>query len=120
MSKEIRAHQIEELLLNAHLESEGGIDLIEEYFSMNSSLDSITTYAQELLKKESDPRMRRAIIRNLSECIVVKSQFDRRSIFGVAKRVLQKFGMSIGKHPEILRAETLIKNSTSPSSDQAL
>ena len=71
MNNEIKKHQIEELLLNAHLESEGGIDLIEEYFTKSSSLDSITKHAHFLLEEGDSVDVREAVLKNLSECIVV-------------------------------------------------
>ncbi len=109
MSGEIHAHQIEELLLNAHLESEGGIDLIEEYFNIHSSLDRITEYAGELLLQQPDSETQVAVVKNLAECIVVKTQKDQRSIFGIARRFLERRGVPLGKKREIRRAEQLVE-----------
>lgn len=109
MSKEIRAHQIEELLLNAHLEQEGGIDLIDEYFRTYRSLDHITAYAKDLLSQNLDKQTHAAVIKNLSECIVVKNQQDNRSFRALASKWLKKVGFSLGKNPEIVRAEQLIQ-----------
>jgi len=110
MSEEIYAHQIEELLLNAHLESEGGIDLIEEYFDLYSSLDRITEYAEELLRQESNKEAQAAVIKNLAECIVVKNQRDQRSLVGIFRRYLKRWGFSDGKRGEIRRAEKLVRD----------
>ncbi len=107
--REILEHQIEELLLNAHFECEAGIDLVEEYFSISSSLDPVTEYARTLLEEQSDPHTQEAILRNFSECIVVKNQQVRRSPMGLAKRALAKVGFSLGKNREIARAEQLVE-----------
>lgn len=104
-----REHQIEELLLNAHFECESGIDLIDEYFAVESSLDLITQYAHKMLEQNNDPQMREAIIRNLSDCIIVKSQYEKKSVSGIAKRFLSKVGIDLGKNGEIRRAEALVQ-----------
>ena len=101
-------HQIEQLLLRAHLEREMGIDLIEEYFASESSLDLITNRAHQLLQQHHDPEMYETIIKNLSECIVVKTQRDKRSLGGLFRKALAKLGISLGKSGEIVRAERLI------------
>lgn len=119
--KLIRDHQIDELLLTAHLEQESGFDLIEEYFQFQSSLDCITKRAQELIQEQNDPEVRDSIAKNLSECIVVKNQYELHSFFGFAKKIFGKLGMNLGKSREIRRAEKLIEqilNHTPQSSGQ--
>ncbi|MBS0628991.1 MAG: hypothetical protein JSS30_02060 [Verrucomicrobia bacterium] len=106
--KLFREHQIEELLLNAHFECESGIDLIDEYFAVESSLDLITQYAEKLLSEISDSQTRAAILRNLSDCIIVKSQYEKKSLIGKIKKSLAKVGIDFGKNREIRRAEALI------------
>lgn len=110
MSQPLRDHQIEELLLNAHEMRESGIDLIEEYFATESSLDLITKRAHALLQEHTDPAVQESILKNLSECIVVKAQKDRRSIGGMARKALSKIGISFAKSNEIIRAEKLISS----------
>ena len=102
----IRDDQIEELLLNAHLIEE---DLIEKYFTKRSSLDLITNRAREMLGRHTDPQVQETIGKNLSECIVVKSQQEKRSLSGFLKRALTKLGIAFGKNKEITRAEILIR-----------
>lgn len=106
--KLFREHQIEELLLNAHFECESGIDLIDEYFAVESSLDLVTQYAQKLLAEANDSETRQAILRNLTDCIIVKSQHEKKSLFGRIKIVLSKLGIQLGKNREIRRAESLL------------
>lgn len=106
--KLFREHQIEELLLNAHFECESGIDLIDEYFAVESSLDLITQYAQKLLNEINDSETRAAIIRNLNDCIIVKSQYENKSLVGRVRNILAKVGINLGKNREIRRAETFI------------
>ena len=103
-----REHQIEELLLNAHFECESGIDLIDEYFAVESSLDLVTQYAQKLLTETADSQTREAILRNLTDCIIVKSQYEKKSLMGRIKKSLSKVGINLGKNGEIRRAEALI------------
>ena len=110
MNNEIRRHQIEELLLNAHLESEGGIDLIEEYFATSRSLDRVTEYAHMLLQSGPDADTKKAVLKNLSECIVVKNQRDHYSVMGRIRRTLKKMGIPQGKSSEIIRAERLLES----------
>lgn len=107
--KLFREHQIEELLLNAHFECESGIDLIDEYFAVESSLDLVTQYAQKLLTEINDIETRDAIIRNLNDCIIVKSQYEKKSLTGKIKKVLTRIGFKLGKNGEISRAEALIQ-----------
>jgi hypothetical protein len=99
-------------LLNAHLEREAGIDLIDEYFAEQSALDPITRHASLLLEQIEDPSQRQAIVKNLSECIVVKMQYEKRSLTGFVRRVFTKIGLSFA-HGEVQRAEALVKNFTS-------
>lgn len=106
--KLFREHQIEELLLNAHFECESGIDLIDEYFAVESSLDLVTQYAHKLLTEINDLETRDAIIRNLTDCIIVKSQYEKKSLTGKFKKILSKIGIDLGKNGEIRRAEDLI------------
>ncbi len=106
--KLFREHQIEELLLNAHFECESGIDLIDEYFAVESSLDLITQYAQKLLNEINDSETRQAIIRNLNDCIIVKSQYEKKSLAGKVKNIVAKIGINLGKNREIRRAEAFI------------
>lgn len=106
--KLFREHQIEELLLNAHFECESGIDLIDEYFSRDPSLDHITQYAQKLLQEIGDAETREAILRNLTDCIIVKSQQEKKSLPGKAKSLLSKIGINLGKNREIERAEAFL------------
>lgn len=103
-----RQHQIEELLLNAHFECESGIDLIDEYFAVESSLDLVTQFAQKLLAETADSQTREAILRNLTDCIIVKSQYEKKSFVGKIRRGLSKLGINLGKNGEIRRAEALI------------
>lgn len=110
MNNEIRRHQIEELLLNAHLESEGGIDLIEEYFATSSSLDRVTEHAHMILQESPDPEIHKAVLKNLAECIVVKNQRDQDSLWGVFRQGLSKLGVPHGKSNEIVRAESLLRS----------
>jgi hypothetical protein len=105
----LRQHRIEQLLLEAHLERQTGIDLIEDYFAVESSLDPITRYAAKLLNERDDPTDREVIVKNLAECIVVKMQRDQRGVRGKMRRFLSRF-VDIGKSPEVVRAEVLIKN----------
>ena len=104
-------HQIEQLLLRAHIEREAGIDLIEEYFASESSLDLITRRANHLIEQHADPDLHETILKNLSECIVVKMQKDKRSLTGLFRKILLKLGISLGKNSEISRAEKLIYKS---------
>lgn len=113
MSQPLRDHQIEELLLNAHQMREEGIDLIDEYFSTESSLDLITKRAHRLLQEHTNPTVQEAILKNLSECIVVKTQKDQRSLAGVARKALNKIGIQLAKSSEVIRAENLISSSRS-------
>jgi hypothetical protein len=110
--KLFREHQIEELLLNAHFECESGIDLIDEYFAVESSLDLVTQYAQKLLTEVNDLETREAILRNLTDCIIVKSQYEKKSLVGKFKNILSKIGIDLGKNGEIRRAEALIHKKT--------
>ena len=41
-NEQLRQHRIEQLLLEAHLEREAVVDLIEEYYVVENSLDQIT------------------------------------------------------------------------------
>src|SRR5437773_2716875 len=104
-----REHQIEELLLNAHFECESGIDLIEEYFAVESSLDLITQFTHKLLNENNDSQMREAVLKNLSDCIIVKAQIEKKTLPGKAKRLLSKIGINLGKNREIARAERFIR-----------
>lgn len=108
MNQPIRTHQIEQLLLNAHVEREAGVDLIEEYFAGQSSLDEITRYASELLQHTGDSKIQEAILKNLSECIVVKMQYGKKTPLGFFRKFLAKFGCGY-KNNEIKRAERLLK-----------
>ncbi|NGX39754.1 MAG: hypothetical protein KR126chlam1_01087 [Chlamydiae bacterium] len=108
--KPMRDHQIEELLLTAHILSEAGEDLIDEYFLTQSSLDQITNRARELLQEHNDPKMQQVICRNLSECIVVKNEQANGSLFGLAKKAFAKLGFNQKKNREIQRAEELIES----------
>lgn len=103
-------HQIERLLLSAHIESREGVDLIDEYFLRDGSLDRITKKASLLLDQESDPKYIEIICRNLSECIVVKIERERRSLMGFVKRMLGRLGVSPKKDEQITRAEQLIQS----------
>jgi len=114
-----REHQIEELLLNAHFECESGIDLIDEYFAVESSLDLVTQYAQKLLAETADSQTRDAILRNLTDCIIVKSQYEKKSVVGKIKRTLSKLGINLGKNGEIRRAEALIHQQMEHSPPQS-
>lgn len=105
----LRQHQIDELLLKAHLEREAGLDLIEEYFINQSSLDLITKRAREMLAEHNDPKVIEAIGKNLSECIVVKSQINRESLLGLVRKFVEKMGINLGKSREIVRAEKVIE-----------
>lgn len=118
MGQPLRDHQIEQILLNAHIEREAGVDLIEEYFIGSSSLDEITQYAQILLEQMNDPKMQQTIVKNLSECIVVKMQKERRSVAGFFRKLFAKIGLG-AKSGEIARAEKLIQK-VSLSSSQLL
>lgn len=101
----MREVQIEEILMNAH---QTDIDLIEEYFAKEDSLDLITDHAHEILKLNSSPEVHEVIKRNLSECIVVKAQIEQRSLKGFMKKTFKKLGFHFGKNREIARAEILI------------
>jgi len=109
-AKLLRDHQIEQILLRAHIEREGGVDLIDEYFYAQSSLDPITRRATQLIKERGDPEELASIAKNLSECIVVKSVQERLSLLGRAKSCLSRVGIDFGKSREVLRAEKLIKS----------
>lgn len=109
MDHTILAHLIEELLLSAHIEREAGIDLIDEYFSSQSSLDPITRYASKLLQEVEDPLLRETILKNLSECIVVKMQYEKKSLTGFVRKIFTKIGLNL-QNNEVLRAEQLVKN----------
>lgn len=102
----LRDHQIEEILLGAHLSD---IDLIEEYFSRESSLDPITKKAHQMLLLHSDEISLNAIKRNLSECIIVKSQMKEHSINSLIKKAFKKMGLDFGKDKEITRAEVVLE-----------
>lgn len=120
MMQSIRDHQIEQLLLNAHKEREAGVDLIEEYFMVCSSLDQITRCARNLLNQNKDSYVQSVILKNLSECIVVKMQKENKTFFGLFRRFIAKFGLGY-KNREIERAEKLIQQiSTSSLSDPPL
>lgn len=119
MHQPIRDHQIEQILLSAHTEREAGVDLIEEYFLGSTSLDEITRYAQVLLNQSDDPRVQEVIVKNLSECIVVKMQTENRTMMGFFRKVLSKFGWD-AKNSEIERAERLIQKALPPSSSHSL
>lgn len=108
-SKIEQGYQIEELLLNAQIEQEIGLDLIEEYFQGSSSLDEVTNRAKEMLNEHTDPKIIETIGKNLSECIVVRSQQEQRSLLGLARRVLAQSGIISSKSGEILRAEELFQ-----------
>ena len=109
MNQSIRVYQIENLLLTAHLERERGVDLIEECFSEGASLDEVTKTADTLLKQKTDNRVQKAILKNLSECIVVKIQRDRESLFGSFKQCIEKLGFHFKKCSQVQRAERLIQ-----------
>lgn len=111
MGHPIRDHLIEEILLNAHTHREMGVDLIEEYFLAESSLDYITAYAQKMLKGNSDPQLEKIILQNLSECIVVKAQKDCYTLTGMARNFFVKLGLPLKRSSEILRAEQLLLSS---------
>lgn len=102
----MRQYQIEELLMNAH---RSDIDLIEEYFLKENSLDLITSQAHQILKLNESPEVHAAIKKNLSECIVVKMQIEKKSIKGLMKKALSKLGFQFGKSKEITRAERLLE-----------
>jgi len=106
--KPIRDHQIEQILLNAHVEREAGVDLIDEYFLSQTSLDPLIKRANELIKEEGDLDLIESIKKNLSECIVVKTQYEKNSWVGRAKKVLSKWGVSLGRSQDVLRAERFI------------
>ncbi len=110
MGHPIRDHLIEEILLNAHIHREKGVDLIEEYFLAESSLDHVTACAQKLLSANPDPNLEKVILKNLSECIVVKAQRDSYTLTGIARKFFVRMGLPMGRSSEILRAEQLIKN----------
>lgn len=110
MQPTIRDHQIFELLLYAHIEREVGTDLIEEYFLSESSLDHITRCAQLLLEESQDLEEQEAILKNLSECIVVKVQKNKESLKGFVRKILAKIGLELPS-PDIRRAEVLIRQS---------
>ena len=116
MQQPIRATQIEELLLHAHIEREVGVDLIEEYFSGQSSLDQITRCAEELIKQTSDPIIQEVIRKNLSECIVVKMQYEKSTLKGFFRKFIAKFGFGY-KNREVKRAEKLLQRSFSSRLD---
>ena len=109
MGHPIRDHLIEEILLNAHTHRELGVDLIEEYFLAESSLDYITAGAQKMLQSNTDAELEIVILKNLSECIVVKAQKDRYTLTGVARSFFMKIGFPMRRSNEILRAEQLLK-----------
>jgi len=62
-----------------------------------------------LLGEVNDIQTRKAILRNLTDCIIVKSQHEKRSLAGRVKGVLSKLGIDLGKNREIQRAETFIQ-----------
>lgn len=101
----LRDQQIERLLLNAHIERQEGVDLIEEYFERANSLDEITEIAKKLIDEHSDVNLREMIAKNLSECVVVKSQKTRS---GFVSKFLGKLGINF-KGSDIGRAERLIQ-----------
>jgi len=111
-SKFIREHQIEELLLNAQIEQEIGLDLIEEYFKGPASLDEITKHAKTLIEKQTDPQVIEMIGKNFSECIVVKNQQEQKSLLGIARRLLASSGIVSMKSKELQRAEELFQQIT--------
>lgn len=119
MHQPIRDHQIEQILLSAHTEREAGVDLIEEYFMGSTSLDEITKYAQILLSQNTDPKIQEVIVKNLSECIVVKMQTENRSFMGFFRKIFAKLGWDF-KNGEIERAEKLIRKVLPPSSSHSL
>ncbi|MDN3506250.1 MAG: hypothetical protein P0S96_03375 [Simkaniaceae bacterium] len=109
MDHALLAHLIEELLLSAHVEREAGIDLIDEYFSSQSSLDPITRYASKLLQEIDDPSLQESILKNLSECIVVKMQYEKKSLTGFVRKIFTKIGLDL-QNGEVKRAEQLVRN----------
>ncbi|NGX37818.1 MAG: hypothetical protein K1000chlam2_00981 [Chlamydiae bacterium] len=111
MNQPVRDHQIEEMLLKANQMREVGTDLIDEYFARESSLDLITKRAHQLLQQHRDPHIQETILKNLSECIVVKTQKDRRSFGGLTRKALSKIGIPMAKSNEVIRAEKLISSS---------
>jgi hypothetical protein len=104
----LRQQQIEHMLLCAHIEREKGIDLIEDYFMTQSSLDEITKCAQKLIRKHTDKTLQQTIVRNLSECIVVKMQKKQNLFSRVVRNGLAKLGFSM-KRKDVKRAEQLIQ-----------
>jgi|GEM_PF-2651385 len=118
MDHSILTHLIEELLLNAHIERETGIDLIDEYFASQSSLDPITRYASALLQEYDDPIIRQTILKNLSECIVVKMQYEKKSLTGFVRKIFAKIGLDL-QNGEVVRAERLVRNFAHISSENA-
>ena len=103
-------HLIEEILHKAHVYREMGSDLIEEYFFLESSLDYITQAAQAILEKNEDPDLEKVILKNLSECIVVKAKKEQYTLVGLTKKALVKLGFPVRKHQEIERAERVLHN----------
>lgn len=108
MGHPVRDHLIEEILLNAHTHREVGVDLIEEYFFRESSLDHITAYAQKLLANIGDAELKKVILSNLSECIVVKAQREQNSFTGKARSWMSKIGIPLPRNKQITRAEKLL------------